>query len=158
MSADMPSWRMPAMWETSPPRACSAAAGALVNQAHRDGFTPLIVASLHDFLEVVRFLVLERNATVDQASDTGLTALWFATLRGNVSVVRFLAMEGKAKGLAGALTVGACRGDVEIVGILLRAGADVAPCDPAFASEGSARARSWPSRRQPTMRRTPQPQ
>jgi hypothetical protein len=110
-------------------RVLCLAAGALVDQAHRaDGFTPLIVASIHDFLEVVRFLVLERNATVDQASETDHTALWFATLRGNVTVVRFLATEGKATGLAGALVVAACPGDVEIIGILLRAGADVAPC------------------------------
>jgi ankyrin repeat protein len=124
-------------------RACNAgnlaaarvlcAARAIVEQGRRQsGNQALMFASERGHLEVVRFLVLECNATVSQSAFKGRTALSEASYGGHADVVRFLVAEGTASEdtCYGSTALGwaASKGHFEVVRTLLPAGADVAPC------------------------------
>jgi hypothetical protein len=96
----------PATWCTPLALACTTGnlatarvlcdAGAIAETG--DGCTPLMRASFGGHLDLVRFLVLERNAAASKGGHAALLA---------------------------SVSVG---GNVDIMGILLRVGADVAPC------------------------------
>jgi len=52
--------------------------GATVDQADKDGYTPLYVASGRGYIRIVE-LLLDARATVDQADQCGTTPLLFAS-------------------------------------------------------------------------------
>ena len=92
------------------------------------GSSPLIEASLHCHVEVVR-LLLEAGADKDLTNNDGISALMRASLCGHVEVVRLLLEAGADKnstcndGLS-ALRLASVLGHVEVVRLLLDAGAD----------------------------------
>jgi ankyrin repeat protein len=108
------------------------AAGAIVEQIDRHGVTALMYACFYGHLEIVRFLVLEGNATVDQRAPDCFTALAAACHNVRISTVRFLLAEGNAaietrwQGQT-SLVRAARTGHLTVVRALLYAGADVAP-------------------------------
>jgi len=104
-------------------------AGAAVNQATSDGFTPLSISAQHGHVEVVQVL-LDANAAVNQANETGESPLFIAVNGGHVDVIQVLLGAGAAvnqarnDGLA-PLNLAAHNGHGEIVVVLLAAGAIV---------------------------------
>jgi ankyrin repeat protein len=62
-----------------------------VNQASRDGCSPLFIAAQQGFIKVVRCLVLELGADVNQAKDDGGTPLMIAAMQGHLNVVQLRA-------------------------------------------------------------------
>jgi ankyrin repeat protein len=64
--------------------------GADVNQADREGRTPLYCAALLGDLAMMRCLVKDLGADVEQADQEGCTPLRTATCAGNLAVVRCL--------------------------------------------------------------------
>ena len=74
----------------------SVAAGADVNQAAKDGKTPLRSAARYGHEAMVRFLVTEAKADVNQADNDSRTPLWSAAFNGHEAIVRLLVTEGNA--------------------------------------------------------------
>ncbi|KAI9203657.1 ankyrin repeat-containing domain protein [Polychytrium aggregatum] len=62
----------------------------LVNQEQKNGWTPLMVASLFGCLEIVQVAVRDYNADIATKSINGTTALYFAAQAGHINIVRFL--------------------------------------------------------------------
>jgi len=65
-----------------------------INKRNKDGWTPLMVASRNEDVEIVTML-LDKGADVNFQSRAGITALMAATLSGDIQVVKTL-IEGKA--------------------------------------------------------------
>ena len=72
---------------------CLLEHGADINARNQDGSTPLLVASFHGALEVVRRL-LERGADVEARRNDGKTALQLAVENGDDNVVELLREHG----------------------------------------------------------------
>ena len=67
----------------------SFARGAAVDAAANDGWTPLLIASQNNHLEVVREL-LARGASPSTTANSGATALSSATARGYAAVAALI--------------------------------------------------------------------
>jgi ankyrin repeat protein len=92
-----------------------------------------MIASVNGHLDLVHFLVLQANSTVNQSDAVGGAALAYASLNGRANIVRFLVTEGNAAIEARwlgftSLMWAARKGHLDVVRILLLAGANVAPC------------------------------
>ena len=68
-------------------------AGAKVDHADKDGFTPLSIASVKGHLPVCEFLV-GAGAKVDHADTNGRTPLCLASQNGETSIVQLLLVQG----------------------------------------------------------------
>jgi len=103
--------------------------GIDINQANPKGFTPFILAVYNNNIDAVKFL-LKNGAKTDAQDLSGNTALMGATFKGYVEMTNLLVNEGKANvnqlnsNGATALIFAATFGQVEIIKILLDAGAD----------------------------------
>jgi hypothetical protein len=67
--------------------------GADVNQAEKDGCTPLFIAAQHGHESLVRCMVKELGADVNQAMHGGCTPLFIAAENGRESLVRCMVKE-----------------------------------------------------------------
>jgi ankyrin repeat protein len=70
---------------------------ASVDQAAKDGATPMFIAAQNGHIEIVVWLVGEGKASVDQGTKNGVTPLHVATHNGHIKVTRWLIEVGKAK-------------------------------------------------------------
>ena len=102
-------------------------AGASVDQAAKDGTSPLLMAAKNGCLKVMKVLVAA-GAAVDQADENGATALAMAAGLGHLQVVRTLVEAGADKsikfqgpwqGSLTALTIAQARGHREVVDFLV---------------------------------------
>ena len=64
--------------------------GAAVNQANKDGETPLFLASREGHTEVVEALLAAPGIAVNQADNDGETPLWWASREDHTEVVEAL--------------------------------------------------------------------
>jgi hypothetical protein len=99
-----------------------------IEEADKDGRTPLYYASYHGRLNVVREL-LARGANIEAAMNKGATSLYIASKCGHLDVVRELLARGANANAAfntGAtpLVMASWKGHVDVVRALLAAGAD----------------------------------
>ena len=111
--------------------------GADVNQAYKDGATPLHLACSRGHLDVAR-LLLEKGAEVNRPDKDGRTPLLIACSRGHVEVVSLLLDKGAEvdravekgdwKGTT-PLFAACCNGHVDLARLLLEKGADVNQAD-----------------------------
>lgn len=97
--------------------------GADVNAVKDDSlFTPLIVASVYGYVDVVRVL-LNKGALVNKEATDGYTALQAACFKGHVEVVRVLLASGadvnQSRDGHTALTFACVHGHAEVVRLLL---------------------------------------
>ena len=101
----------------------------MVNQARYDGYTPLLVASQHGYMETVTMLI-KAKAKVDQPDDDGIAPLFIASQNAHFEVVTAL-IEGKAtvdeadKDGATPLYIASQNGHLEVATTLMEAGANV---------------------------------
>ena len=65
------------------------ASGALVNQAKKDGSTPLYIASCNGHLEVAKHLIAS-GALVNNANNRRRTPLYIASRKGHLEVAKHL--------------------------------------------------------------------
>jgi ankyrin repeat protein len=109
--------------------------GANVNQAMHNGFTPLIIAAIHGYVDVVRCLGNEFGANVSQANEDGATSLMFAAKQGDLNMVRCLGKELGANvnqanlGGATSLLIASKSGHLNVVRYLVILGADIKKAD-----------------------------
>ena len=104
-------------------------AGADVNRADRDGYTPLIRAAQTGKRETAR-LLLEKGARPDARTVFGVTPLFLAAAYGDLPTVRILLAHGASVNLRTvqgktALHKAAFDGSIEVVRLLLSNGSDV---------------------------------
>lgn len=100
---------------------------ACINEANKDGFSPLILACYSGNNEVIDFLIAN-NANVNYTSQEG-TALMAATVKGNLDLVALLLKKGadpdlKNKTGITALMYAVQFKNVDIVKLLLNSGAN----------------------------------
>lgn len=112
--------------------AAAIAAGADVNAADADGWTPLQLAALNDRTAVVAMLLAQPGIDANRGNRWKSTPLMLAASRGNVAAVRLLAERDDARLDARAeyygrtpLIEAARNGHAEVVALLLAKGADV---------------------------------
>ncbi|PCI37399.1 MAG: hypothetical protein COB50_03775, partial [Thiotrichales bacterium] len=105
-------------------------AGAKVNQITKDMYTPLIIASEHSHIGIVKLLLKAKGIDVNETNKSGGTALVYASHGGHFEVVKQL-LEAKAevnqadKDNCTALMYASKNGHVEVVKQLLEAKAEV---------------------------------
>ncbi len=104
-------------------------AGADVNSAQNDGFTPLIYAVCHGYTEIAAMLI-HAGADVNQARHNGTTPLFDAAYQGRTKIAEMLISAGANVKQArddGAtpILIASQEGHTEIVKMLVCAGADV---------------------------------
>ena len=107
------------------------AAGTDVNSRRPYGeWTPLMTASFHGYLEIVREL-LAPGADIDAMDDQGYTSVYGASFRGHLDVVKELTSHGANVNMVSnesgknALMMASENGSLEIVKDLLDHGADI---------------------------------
>jgi len=61
-----------------------------INQAAKDGFTPLYAACMSGHVGVARLLLTKKEIQINRANDFGATPLYAACTYGHVDVVRLL--------------------------------------------------------------------
>lgn len=104
-------------------------AGADVNAATTDGFTPLMLAVGHGSLEITEYLI-NQKADVNRRNEVGQTALMIAALEGNKPIIDRLVVAGAEVHAVdhegrNAVMWAASRGDFpEIISALVVYGAD----------------------------------
>ncbi|XP_005099953.1 ankyrin repeat domain-containing protein 17 [Aplysia californica] len=101
--------------------------GACVDEANSDGMTPLMVASQHSLLDIVKVL-LDDGAQVSKVDKSCNTALMYACQQENATVVKTLIAAGanvRAHNIKQevALMVAARRGNAQVVRTLIQHGA-----------------------------------
>jgi len=103
--------------------------GVNVNEADKDGFTPLFIAAQNGYSEILSLLVEKAQANVNQTNKSGTTPLFIAAERGHGQVARFLVEKGGATVNQAEddgrtpLWAAAFDGYLEIVQVLVEAGA-----------------------------------
>lgn len=106
--------------------------GADMNNKDSDGFTGLMLASSTSKLDIVKFLIGERNVNIDDFNNQGNTALMVAADNGATDIVQYLISNGADVNANMDRTTGhtalmgaAAGGHKDIVNILLANGANV---------------------------------
>ena len=112
------------------------AAGADVNAADEDGWTPLQLAALNDHTAVAALLLAQPGIDANKGNKWKSTPLMLAASRGHAATVRLLADRADARLDARAeyygrtpLIEAARNGHLEVVALLLAKGADVNVAD-----------------------------
>jgi ankyrin repeat protein len=94
-----------------------------INQAKKNGYTPLLIACQWGRVDVMRVLLARKEIQINQASDDGTTPLYDACYTGRVDAVKLLLaskeidINKESQGVT-PLKVAQARGHTEIVSLL----------------------------------------
>jgi ankyrin repeat protein len=67
--------------------------GVDVNQADKNGITPLFLASANNFMKIIKILI-KKKAVINKAMKKGITPLYLACQEGHLEVVEYLIKKG----------------------------------------------------------------